>query len=323
MASYVFERYASVLDHMAQPSETAADARQKAEQHRQAVRAQWNGQWFRRAWLGPHLGWIGDDDLWIEPQSWAIIGGAATLEQARTLTSKMDELLRQPSPIGAMRWSPRIQIPNPPRPPGAKPRVCASLNGILIWALANIDGAKAWDEWKKNTLAAHADAYPDLWYGTWSGPDAYNGVLQARPGQVDPSESALKTGKDNFGSLDYPVMNMHTHSWPLYSTVKLLGLEFTPSGLTLRPSLPLDEYRFTSDLFGFKKSGRGYEGWYAPSATSGEWIISIYLPQAEAAKLARQRVNGSEMPLHRAADGYIEIRGASTPAAPLRWSITA
>jgi hypothetical protein len=323
MASYVFERFASVLDHVAESPEMVADARRKAEQHRQAVRAQWNGKWFRRAWLGPHLGWIGDDSLWIEPQSWAILGGAATPEQSRTVTSKMDELLRRPSPIGAMRWSPRIQTPNPPRPPGARPRVCASLNGILIWALAKMDGAMAWDEWKKNTLAAHADAYPDLWYGTWSGPDAYNGVLQARPGQVDPSESALKVGKDNFGSLDYPVMNMHTHAWPLYSTVKLIGLEFTVSGLTLRPSLPLDEYKFASDLFGFIKSARGYEGWYFPSGMSGGWTITIYLPQAEAAKLTRQQVNGSEKPLSRAADGSIEIRGESAPTVPLRWSITA
>jgi hypothetical protein len=56
MATYVFERYASILDHVAESPKLAADARQKAEQHRQAVRAQWNGRWFRRAWLGPQLG---------------------------------------------------------------------------------------------------------------------------------------------------------------------------------------------------------------------------------------------------------------------------
>lgn len=323
MASYVFERYAALLDHLGESSEMIAGVRQKAEQHRQAVRAQWNGQWFRRAWLGPHLGWIGDDSLWIGPQSWAIIGGAATPEQSRKLTSTIDELLRQPSPIGAMRWSPRIQTSNQPRPAGAKPRVCASLNGTLIWALANADGAMAWDEWKKNTLAVHAETYPDIWYGTWSGPDAYNGVLQARPGQVDPSEAALKAGNNDFGSLDFPVMNMHSHSWPLYSTVKLLGLEFTPSGLTLRPSVPLDEYRFASNLFGFAKSSRGYEGWYAPSGSSGKWTIMIYLPQGEVARLIRKRVNGSEQLLQFTPDGSIEIHGEATLEAPLRWSIMA
>jgi hypothetical protein len=321
MASYVFDRYAALLDHLRESPETSADARRRAEQHRQAVRAQWNGSWFRRAWLGPDLGWIGEDDLWIGPQSWAIIGGAATAEQRHTLTTHLNELLRRPSPIGAMRWSPRIQTPNPPRPAGAKPRVCASLNGTLTWALANVDGAMAWDEWQKNTLAAHANAYPDLWYGVCSGADAYNGVLMPRPGEVDPSEAVLGQGKDDFSSLDYPVLNMHTHSWPLYGTVKLLGLEFTPDGLTLRPLIPLEKYRFTSELFGLTKSAQGYEGWYSPSAMSGEWIINIFLADSEIAKFTRQQVNGVETPLNRAKDGSILIRGKGTAGAPLRWSI--
>ena len=59
-----------------------------------------------------------------------------------------------------------------------------SLNGTLIWALALVNGELAWDEWKKNTLALHAEAYPDVWYGIWSGPDTYNSVLSKYPGQT-------------------------------------------------------------------------------------------------------------------------------------------
>ena len=66
------------------------------------VREYWVGRWFRRAWLGQHLGWIGEDQLWLEPQPWAIIGGAATPEQRKTLVTALDELVRKPSPIGAM-----------------------------------------------------------------------------------------------------------------------------------------------------------------------------------------------------------------------------
>ena len=47
-----------------------------------------------------------------------------------------------------------------------------------------VDGAQAWDEWKKNCLALHAEAYPDVWYGIWSGPDTYNSVLSRYPGQT-------------------------------------------------------------------------------------------------------------------------------------------
>lgn len=323
MASYVFDQYASVLTCVGWEPDLAVDARRKAEHHRQAVRAQWTGRWFRRGWLGPELGWIGSDSLWIGPQSWAIIGGAATPEQSGKLVSSIDEFLRHPSPIGATRWSPGLRSKEKKIPSGAKDRVCPSLNGILIWALTNVDGAMAWDEWKKNSLARHAEVYPDVWYGTWSGPDAYNGVSRRWPGGQDPSAAVMGTGTSDMSSLDYPVMNMHPHAWPLYTAAKVLGLEFTPNGAIVRPSLPMKAYRFASPLFGFEKSSRGYEGWYAPSGGAGDWTIALYLPQQETRNFTRKRVNGSEIALHREPDGAIEIRGESTLGKPLRWSITA
>ena len=30
----------------------------------------------------------------------------------------------------------------------------------------------------------HAEAYPEIWYGIWSGPDYYNSVLSRYPGQT-------------------------------------------------------------------------------------------------------------------------------------------
>jgi hypothetical protein len=60
-------------------------------------------------------------------------------------------------------------------------------------------------------------------------------------------------------------MNMHPHAWPLYSAAKLLGLEFNERGLSLKPDLPLEEYVFSSTLFGFKKSAKGYSNWYDPA----------------------------------------------------------
>ena len=42
----------------------------------------------------------------------------------------------------------------------------------------------AWDEWKKNTLARHADVYPDIWYNTWSGPDTLNSTVSKHPGET-------------------------------------------------------------------------------------------------------------------------------------------
>lgn len=322
MASYVLDRYASVLEAVDAKPELAADARQKAEEHRRAVRAQWTGEWFRRAWLGPKLGWLGEDSIWIEPQSWAIIGGAATEEQRRTLVRSIDEFLLRPSPIGAMRWGPVPGREQTKRPPGATGHVNASLNGTMVWALSLVDGNMAWNTWKKNLLAAHAEAYPEVWYGTWSGPDSYGGAVDKYPGRQEPSAAASKTGKGDFSSVDFPVMNPHQHAWPLFTASKIVGLEFTPKGATIKALLPLETYRFTSPLFGFEKDSRGYKGWYEPSGRTGHWTISIRLPQDEIRRYARITVNGSEAPLRPGTDGSVEIQGEAGPGKPIRWSIS-
>jgi hypothetical protein len=115
-------------------------------------------------------------------------------------------------------------------------------------------------------------------------------------------------------------MNMHRHANPLYSSTKLLGVEFTERGMTLRPVLPLKEYHFSSLLVGLTKSTTGYEGWYAP-LTSGRWTIALRLPAHEAANLRHVEVNGSSQEVQRTPEGAFEFSGESTPAKPLHWSI--
>lgn len=313
MASYVLDHYARLLNYNGQ-ADLAATARRTAEAQRQAVRAQWAGRWFRRAWLTPELGWVGEDQVWLEPQPWAIIGGATTPEQARELVQALDALVRQPSPIGAMLHSKGVAKMNLKIGIGTNGGVWPSINGTLIWALAKANGELAWDEWKKNSLARHAEAYPEIWYGIWSGPDTYNSTLSQTPGQTMLGEA--------FGVnwTDYPVMNMHPHAWPLYTVAKLLGVEFREKGVVLAPTLPLDAYEFNSPLLGMKKSSGKYAGWYAPSGT-GVWTITLRLPAQEAARLKRAEVNGVRQAPRRTPDGAIEFEGQCAPGSALRWSI--
>jgi hypothetical protein len=310
MASYVFDYYARMLSYAGADHTLVKDARQKAEENRQAVRWQWTGRWFRRAWLGPQLGWVGEDAIWLSPQPWAIVGGVTTPEQNRELGGVINELLRRPSPIGGMQISKGCRFAKKwgaGLGSGTDGAVWPALNWSLIWALATLDGEMAWDEWKKNTLARHAEVYPDLWYGIWSGPDSYRSALNKNPGTNGP---------------DFPVMNMHSHAWPLYSAAKLLGLEFNSDGLKLKPTLPMDTYEFCSPLLGFIKSVRGYEGWYAPTGSAGSWKIILHLPPEEMNKLRKQQVNGVQSPLPTGQNGALEIQGESTPNNPLRWMIS-
>jgi Glycosyl hydrolase 36 superfamily, catalytic domain len=323
MASYVLGFYGSMLAYTGD-TKTADEARAKAKAQREAVRATWQGRWFKRAWLGEKLGWIGDDHFWLEPQPWALIGGAATPEQSKILVSSMNQLVRDPSPIGAMLQS--QADPNMTAKPGTMENggIWPSINGTLIWALALVNGAQAWDEWKKNSLAMHAEKYPDVWYGTWSGPDVYNSVLSKYPGQTMFVEQ--KTDDKSFAAdwgmnwTDFPVMNLHPHAWPLYSSAKLLGLDFHQKGIRFQPGLPLDEYEFTSPLLGFKKTKTGYAGWYAPSVV-GKWELEFRLPAEELARLKQLKINGASMSA-KVADGAIRFWGDSAPGAPLRWEIS-
>jgi hypothetical protein len=205
--------------------------------------------------------------------------------------------------------------------------VWPSLNGILTWALARVDGKMAWDEWKKNSLAGHATAYPDIWYGIWSGPDVYNSVLSKYPGQtyfnsalVGPdADKAADSLEGNPNGTDFPIMNMHSHSEQLYGVVKLLGIEFSEQGVTVAPILPFDVYSYSSPLIGVERSSAGYAGWYNPSV-AGTWTVALHLPTVEAEKVTHLEVVGTSQPLKRTADGAFELRGVSRPGKPLSWS---
>jgi hypothetical protein len=323
MASYVLDHYGRLAAYLGD-TKSADAAHAKAEAQRDAVRACWQGKWFKRAWLGEKLGWIGDDHLWLEPQPWTIIGGAATPEQHSTLIDSMNQLVRDPSPIGAMVQSKGDTTMRSPVGTGTNGGVWPSINGTLIWALALHNGALAWDEWKKNSLAVHAEKYSDVWYGVWSGPDTYNSVLSKHPGQTMialPSPDDQSTQKEwGMSWTDFPVMNLHPHAWPLYSSAKLLGLDFHQKGIRFQPGLPLEEYEFTSPLLGFKKTKTGYSGWYAPSV-AGKWELEFRLPADDLARLKQLKINGSAMSA-KVADGAIRFWGDSSLGAPLRWEIS-
>jgi len=314
MAAWVLDYYAGMLAYAGGDAASIAHARRKAEEHRQAGRAQWTGKWLRRAWLGPTVGWLGEKGLWLEPQPWAIIGGVTDAEQTKALVATIDELLRRDSPIGAMQMnkSPDIASQTLAEPgTSISGGVWPSLNATLVWALAQVNGAMAWDEWKKNTLARHADVYPDIWYNTWSGPDTLNSTVSKHPGETVNAGFLRYT--------DFPIGNLHSHACTLYSAAKLVGLEFTGYGVDLAPRLPLDSYRFDSPLVGMVKGPAGYEGWYAPSK-AGDWRVRLKLPEEEARRLTRLEVNGKSLRALQSSDGAIELRGKSAPGTPLRWS---
>jgi hypothetical protein len=315
MSAWVYDFYARMLRFAGDGSGLTEKLSASAEQARNAARAQWTGKWLKRAWMGPTMGWIGESTLWIEPQPWAILGGVTTPEQTGEVIRAMNELLRT-GPLGAAQMGDGPDTrQGKPNDVGSLERgaIWPSLNQTLVWALAGVDPAMAWDEWKKNTFRAHANAYPDIWYGIWSGNDSWNSPLSKHPGAA--------ANDPYFHGTDFPVLNVHSHACFLYSAVKLLGIEFTESGFNVSPEIAAGEYRFDSPLLGVSRSGGGhYEGWYAPSQ-QGTWTIRIQLPEEIAKRMSRAEVNGAESPLKRIGNRTIALEGASEAGKPLRWGL--
>ncbi len=327
MASKTLKIYSEMLKFI-DDNELAKKAFEYAEQQREAVHSQWTGKWFKRAWLTEDIGWVGEDQMWLEPQPWAIIGGAADLEQRKILVQSIDELVRKPSKIGAMLLSKGLELESSKLGTGINAGIWLSINGTLIWALSLVDGKIAFDEWKKNTRAVHAEEYPEVWYGIWSGPDFYNSMLSNYPGQTGFDESILKEDeRKNISELpiagvnwtDFPVMNLHPHAWPIFNTTNLIGAEFTAEGIEFSPTLPKEEYKFTSPLFEFEKLKDGYSGWYSPQV-AGNWKLSLKLSMEELKQFTTMKVNEEEIPIIIEED-KISWKGTSTPDKPLKWII--
>ncbi|MFV2040232.1 MAG: GH36-type glycosyl hydrolase domain-containing protein, partial [Acidimicrobiales bacterium] len=209
--------YAGLCDRLGDTA-TAAQARSLAGELVDAVAGEWNGRWFRRAYA-PCKGALGDEDCWLEVQPWAILCGAADEQRSVALLETIDELLRTNSPLGArLRWPlpERGDMTGQPGE-GLSSGIWFSINMTLVWAAARHLPKLALDEWRRMTLSSHTAAYPDIWEGTLSGPDAYNSPESARPGRT--------WGTRQLAMQQFPVNNLHSHSQPLLSYLRLLGVE--------------------------------------------------------------------------------------------------
>ena len=328
MAIFSLKIYSEMLNFVNE-SELALEVLNYSDSQREAVRAQWIGKWFRRAWLTEDLGWVGEDQMWLEPQPWAIIGNALEDREKKILVQSINELVRKPSKIGARLHSKGIEsIRNVGQ--GVNAGIWPSINGTLIWALSLVDGQMGWDEWKKNTLAYHAENFPDVWYGIWSGPDTYNSDLSKYPGQTAfdegliSGEAEIADGEEHLGHVgtawtDFPVFNLHPHAWPLYDVTRLVGINFTPEGVDLKPTVPQDTYKFSSSLIGLEKTKNGYSGWYNP-VKEDAWKISLKLSNKEIEKIDFVLLNGNEKEFTTKKNQIIFV-GENKRSNPLSWEI--
>ncbi|MCC6526222.1 MAG: hypothetical protein IT373_26485 [Polyangiaceae bacterium] len=222
---------------------------------RAALPVAWTGSFFGRAFFGDGV-LHHADRIDLEAQVWALVGDTfASPAERDALVAAVASELDDPSPAGATLV------------PGGE--VWPAVSALLTWGYARSDPTRAWRHLLRNTLAAHADAYPDLWYGIWSGPDGLAGPGGARPGEAWYSPVTPMT--------DFPTMNNNQHALPLLAALRVAGVEATAAGLLVTPRVPERTLSLRTELVDLSERPDHVEGSYRPRG-GADRVLEVAAP---------------------------------------------
>ncbi len=254
MAIAVLPRMADLIE--ARDPELAQELRDHVEAYRAALPSAWAGDFFGRAYFGDGV-LVHADAIDLEAQVWSMIGEsfASGADRDRTIDLVRREL-DEPSPAGAML-----------RPEG---QVWPAISGLLTEGYAVTRPDLAWAHFKRNTMFAHARAYPDVWYGIWSGPDGLDGPFGDRPGE---SWYSLVTPMT-----DFPTQNNNQHAMPLYAAIRMAGVRAKAGGLVIDPRVPRPELSFATKLVDVDVRPGSIAVRYAPAGDE-EREVDVVVPE--------------------------------------------
>jgi hypothetical protein len=240
MAVAVLPRIADIVEP--RDAALAAEIRARVDAFRGALPSAWGGDFYGRAFFGDgELVRAGEVDL--EAQVWALIADEfpAPGDRERTI-EVVRTVLDEPSPAGATLRAGGMVWP--------------AISGLLTEGYARTRPDLAWAHFKRNTMLAHALAYPDVWFGIWSGPDGLNGPGGDRPGGTWFSPVTPMT--------DYPVQNNNQHTMPLYAAIRMAGVVATAEGLRVDPRVPDRAFSLSTRLVDVAQSPGRIEVVYRP-----------------------------------------------------------
>jgi cellobiose phosphorylase len=179
----------------------------RAELHA-ALMKEWKGRSFLARAHTP-AGCLGADQMWMEPQVFALGIKDAPLAKRRLLLREMQRRLSEP-------WGMRQQenpVEIPPFKTGGRENggVWFALIGPAIVHAAEVDRKVAERLFQSMTLAAHARRFPDYWPGIWTAPDNFDSSLLPTVGL--PDQQSIWP--------EFPAFCSHAHAWPLFAYLKL------------------------------------------------------------------------------------------------------
>jgi hypothetical protein len=273
--------------------------------------------------------------MWTETQSWALLGGVpqGTPGRADALVAQIARAATAPSPFGALNTVPDTTTDGGVGYGGVW--YCGAVAHVTALGLRGWPDA-ALDAWRRSSLRAHADAFPDIWFGATAGPDVYNSVFaaahNATPGSTRCQWNRAPT-LPPCEELAFPILNMWPHTLGTYALPALFGAEWGAAELAVRPpafAAPGDaEYTiFTPLVSASRAAGNAtacaLAGHYAPNGAAGDGArVRVYLAAADAARCSRVAVNGGAWAPVAVVNGSVLVDGAIAGAPPLlSWELS-
>jgi Glycosyl hydrolase 36 superfamily, catalytic domain/Glycosyltransferase family 36 len=257
--AYVYPRTAQLADLRGDRG-FATRLRTAGARNHTVINREWTGRgWYSRGYAGERQ--LGRGAIFGEPQPWALLAGVPSVTRARTLVGNVRRFLTGVGAPAVVHGPARIgsaQSPasNDPDVTERSSPVSVStgdnnavfvggswyaVDGWLTWALGQqagrVAGAAqlAFDELERNTLRAHANAYPRHWGGIISIDDVCRSHNSSDPGRCG---IGIATG--------YEGQVMHQPAYLLWDVIKLAGVEARADGYRIAPHLPM--HTFSMDL---------------------------------------------------------------------------
>ncbi|HEV8152997.1 MAG TPA: hypothetical protein VGP78_08695 [Solirubrobacteraceae bacterium] len=329
--AYVYPRVAQLADLRGDRA-FAARLRTAGAQALATTRREWTGRgWYSRGYATERQ--IGTGAIFGEPQPWALLAGAPDPSQARTLVANVRRFLtgvgappsvHGPAKIGSAQ-SPAAS--DPAVTERSSPVATATgdnnavfvggswyaVDGWLTWALGRQAGvvpharALAFDELLRNTLRAHARAYPRHWGGTISVDDVCRSHQSSHPEQCG---AGIAKG--------YSGQNMHQPAWLLWDTIKLAGIEPTTHGYAIHPVLPMRDFSLRLPNVGLQWGRRRAAG-YVRALRGDRLRMAVRAPSGGH---YRAVVDGRPM-VTRRRGGDVVFTLVARPGRAVGWSIRA
>jgi hypothetical protein len=256
MALFVLPRAADLIE--AEDPARAADLRARRAALLDATLESWTGRWFPRGYDG-RSNPFGVKKLFLEHHAWLLVADCLPEHMRRQVTHHIKTALDDPSPFGQKILHPPAHTAFGFHEKGwdVNGGVWYAINYLLCWGYSRSDPDTAWAAFRKNACVRRAEAYPEIWYGLWSGPDAYNAHDCPRGGETYYHLPTPTT--------DFPVMNLNMHANFLLALIKLCGVEPGMNALTVRPRLPFTDWALRLPCMTIQSGAHGVSAVFNPN----------------------------------------------------------